>query len=447
MTDDRITARSASELAAGIQAGEFSSAEVVAAFVDRIEQLNPALNAVCHIDAKRARQDAIRADRAVAAGVASGPLHGVPMLLKDSHRVARMPTIVGNPAATRQPARTDGAVAARLRDAGAIILGKTNVATDLADFQTDNPVFGRTNNPWNVERTPGGSSGGAAAAVAARLTPFEVGSDIAGSIRVPAHFTGIWGLKPTGGSIPVRGHVTEPVRHPRGGGLNALVTIGPLARGPRDLQLLFEALQPGAEPAPATRPVVTLGLLPSLPGLPVTSATRDAVLAAGEAASAIGLRAELIDDPPPSDAHHRVYVRAYDAARRVGSRWTMLAELAEAQAAVRADWDRLLERHDAIILPVAMCAAFTHRPSGTPIEVDGAEMPYWRLTRYCEQFNLTGHPALAMPFSADAHGMPIGIQLVGRHGQDQRLIQLAAAISRQRTVLGPALPRMVPAIG
>jgi amidase len=447
MNDDRITSRSAWELAAGIRAGDLSSAEVVAAFVDRIERLNPQLNAVCHLDAERARQHAIRADRAVGAGVASGPLHGVPILLKDSHRVARMPTMVGNPAAPRRPARTDGTVAARLRDAGAIILGKTNVATDLADFQTDNAVFGRTNNPWDLERTPGGSSGGAAAAVAARLTPFEVGSDIAGSIRVPAHFTGIWGLKPTAGSIPVRGHVTEPVRHPRGGGLNALATIGPLARDPRDLELLFKVLKPGAEAPPATRPVVTLRLLPSLPGLPVTSAIHDAVLAAGEAATAIGLRPELIDDPPPSDAHHRVYMRAYEAARRLGSRWSTSAALAEAQAAVRADWDRLLERHDAIILPVAMCAAFTHRPSGTPIEVDGAEMPYWRLTRYCEPFNLTGHPALAMPFAMDAEGMPIGIQLVGQHGQDQRLIELAAAISSERTVLGPALPRMVPACG
>lgn len=427
---DDFTSRSASELAAGMRTRRFSSAEVVAAFVDRIEALNPELNAVCHLDAERAMRAAARADSALASGTAVGPLHGVPVLLKDSHRVAGMPTVVGNPAVARRPARNDGAVAARLRGAGAILIGKSNVATDLADFQTDNPVFGRTNNPWDLARTPGGSSGGAAAAVAARFTPVEVGSDIAGSIRLPAHFTGIFGLKPTAGSIAVRGHVTEPARHARGGGVGALVTIGPLAHSPDDLHLLFQVLAQTSAARSSLRPGTRLGLLPSLPGLRVAAAISASLLAAGEAAAGAGMRPDLIADPPPSAAQHKAYVRVYDAARRIGSRWKRRPVLVAAEAAVRAEWDRLLLRHDAVILPVAMCTAFSHRPTGSPIEVDGDEVPYWGLSRFCEPFNLTGHPAITVPFGHDAEGMPIGIQVVARHGHDVWLIELASALAR-----------------
>ena len=175
MTDP--IAVSATRLAAAIRRREVSATEAVGAHVKRIGRLNLAINAVIHLDEERALAAAGRAD---AVRDLRGPLHGIPMTLKDSHRVAGMPTVVGNPAASRAPASHDGFVAERLRAAGAILIGKTNVARDLADFQTDNPVFGRTNNPWDPSRTPGGSSGGASAALAARLTPLEVGSDIAG---------------------------------------------------------------------------------------------------------------------------------------------------------------------------------------------------------------------------------------------------------------------------
>lgn len=193
------------QLAAAIRAGHVSAVEVLEAHLAQIDSYNLALNAVVTVDAEQARVRAREADAALVRGEMWGPLHGVPFTLKDAHSTADLRTTAGFPPLADHVPREDGTVTARLKEAGGVLIGKTNVPAMLADFQTSNPIFGRTNNPWNVERTPGGSSGGAAAALASGMTPFEIGTDLSGSIRIPAHYCGLFGLKPTERRVSLAG--------------------------------------------------------------------------------------------------------------------------------------------------------------------------------------------------------------------------------------------------
>jgi amidase len=198
-----------------IRRREISAAEVLEAAIQRVEARNPALNAVVVHDLPRARKLAKAADRARAKGEKLGPLHGVPMTVKESYDVVGMPTSIGFEAHRDDRPDHDALVVARLRDAGAIVWGKTNLPVAMADWQSFNPVYGTTNNPWDPTRVPGGSSGGSAAALAAGLTPLEFGSDIGASIRNPAHYCGVFGHKPTIGIVPSRGHGLPPYVHDR----------------------------------------------------------------------------------------------------------------------------------------------------------------------------------------------------------------------------------------
>ncbi|HEX5166070.1 MAG TPA: amidase family protein, partial [Thermomicrobiales bacterium] len=216
--------RSAGELARMVRQRDVSAVEVVEAHLTRIDRLNGALNAIVTLDADGALAQA----RQIDAGQGDGALRGVPITLKDCHETAGMRTTSGHPPLANYVPAADGTIAGRLRAAGAIILGKTNVSELLADAQSDNPVFGRSNNPWNLDRTPGGSSGGAAAAVAAGLAPLDIGSDIGGSIRMPAHCCGIAGIKPTERRVSNHGHIPDLPGQPRGA--RYMNSIGPLAR-------------------------------------------------------------------------------------------------------------------------------------------------------------------------------------------------------------------------
>src|SRR5918995_2010509 len=251
MAGGSLTTLSATRLAQLIAQRELSAVELVDAHLERIEAVNRTLNAFVFVDREGARRQARAADAAVLRGDALGPLHGVPLSIKSSVAVAGMPWETGSPFRRGVTGDRDATLVSRVRQAGAIILGVTNVAEQLMAWETDNALYGRTNNPWDVTRTPGGSSGGESAAIAAGLSAGGVGSDGGGSIRVPAHFTGIVGLKPTPGRVPATGHFP-----PCGGPFALTGVVGPMARTVDDVALLLSVMagpdigDPNGHPVP-----------------------------------------------------------------------------------------------------------------------------------------------------------------------------------------------------
>src|SRR5436309_7656407 len=280
-----IVFSSTTQLAAAIRAGHVSATEVLKAHLVQIDKHNPALNAIITMDAERAYERAREADKALARGQVWGPLHGVPFTLKDAHATAGMRTTSGFPPLDHVP-QEDSTVTARLKAAGGILIGKTNVAAMLADYQSSNPIFGRTNNPWNIERTPGGSSGGAAAALASGMTPFEIGTDLSASIRIPAHFCGLFGLKPTEKRVSLA-RLIPGLSGPRP--VRIMSCIGPMARTVEDLALLYSIIagpdgrDTEVQPVPVDD-VPTLALkqlriafAPTFPGFPAAAEMRETV--------------------------------------------------------------------------------------------------------------------------------------------------------------------------
>src|SRR5277367_4544494 len=245
-----LTFLSAVSMAEQIRLKTLSPVELVEAHLFRIEKLNPRLNAFVQVDAERARHQASKAEAAVMRGESLGPLHGVPVSIKSSIDVAGMHCEAGTELRAGHVAEKDAPLVTRLRQAGAIILGITNTPELLMAWETDNLLYGRTNNPWDLERTAGGSSGGEAAAIAAGMSAGGVGSDGGGSIRVPAHFSGICGLKPTPGRIPSTGHFP-----PSGGPFALIGVVGPMARTLGDLKALFEVMQGPDDGDPSSAPV------------------------------------------------------------------------------------------------------------------------------------------------------------------------------------------------
>ena len=234
--NETLLFQSATDAAQAVRRKEISSRELTETLLAWIEATNPALNAVVELRPEAALREATTADEAIARGDDTGPLHGVPMTIKDSFNVAGMHTTWGNPAFADFVADSDATVARRLRQAGAIIVGKTNVAFMLADFgQTANEFYGVTKNPWDITRTPGGSTGGAAAALSAGMTFLEYGSDLVGSIRIPASFCGVYGLKPSVGIVPLSGF-QPPGPPPPPSDMMYMSAVGPLGRSPRDLR-------------------------------------------------------------------------------------------------------------------------------------------------------------------------------------------------------------------
>ena len=444
-TEDLVFS-SATALAGAIRAREVSAVEVLNAHLSQIEKHNRALNAVVTLDAERARQRAAEADRALAGGQIWGPLHGVPFTLKDAHATAGVRTTTGFPPLANQVPPDDGTVAARLKAAGGILLGKTNVAEMLADFQTSNPIFGRTNNPWNLERTPGGSSGGAAAAVAAGLSPFDVGTDMSGSIRIPAHFCGVHGFKPTETRVSLAGLIPG-LPSPRS--VRIVSCIGPLARTLEDTALIYKIIAgpdqrdtevrpvPVEDPTPLSLAKLRIACAPAPAGFPVAAAIRGALedlardmqqagatveeaalpeldygadsAAAGEL---IGMMVGAFQpNPGRSPATLAAYLQALDCRDR-----SILA------------WEQFFEKWDALLCPPAMVPAFPHVEPGSPLRVDGKKVEYWSISAHTALFNYSGHPALVMPHRRDRQGLPIGIQLVGKRWGESRLLAVGSAL-------------------
>ncbi len=443
-----IVFSSTTQLAAAIRAGDVSATEVLEAHLAQIATHNPALNAIITMDAERAYERAREADKALARGQVWGPLHGVPFTLKDAHATAGVRTTTGFPPLADYVPQEDSPVAARLKAAGGVLLGKTNVHMMLADpAQTSNPIFGRTNNPWNIERTPGGSSGGAAAALAAGMTPFDIGTDLTGSIRIPAHFCGVFGLKPTEQRVPLTGLIPGlPGPRP----IRIMSCIGPMARTVEDLALLFaiiagpDGCDTEVQPVPVDEaPQLALKQLrvafaPTFPGLPVAAEIRDAVETLARQLSPFCAAVEEAT-LPEVDFNQELMNAGALIGMMMGAfqpeeqeRPTTLAQYLEAldrrDQSILA-WEQFFEKWDVLLCPPSMMTAFPHCEPGSPLHVDGQEVIYWAVSGHGTLFNYTGHPAVALPYKLDRDGLPIGIQVGGKRWDESRLLAIAKAIS------------------
>ena len=442
-----IVFSSTTQLAAAIQAGHVSATEVLEAHLAEIAAHNPTLNAIVTMDAERAYERAREADAALARGEFWGPLHGVPFTLKDAHATAGMRTTTGFPPFADYVPQEDSTVTARLKAAGGILIGKTNVPVMLADFQTNNPIFGRTNNPWNVERTPGGSSGGAAAALAAGMTPFEIGTDLSASIRIPAHFCGVFGLKPTEHRVPLTGLIPglPPPRSVR-----IMSCLGPMARTVEDLALLYSLIagpdgrDTEVQPVPVDQmPNLALKHLriafaPTFPGFPVAADIRHAV---EELAQQLQPLCAAVEEATlPQVDFNQELMRAGEMTGMIAGafqpeeqeRPTTLAQYLEAlhirDQSIFA-WEQFFEKWDVLLCPPSMVTAFPHCEPGSPLQVNGQEVVYWMVSAHGTLFNYTGHPAVVLPYKLDRDGLPTGVQLVGKRWDESRLLAVVKALS------------------
>ena len=448
-------------LARRLRQRKLTAVEALEAHLERIEERNPVLNAVVSLDADRARKSAAAADAALRRDEVWGPLHGVPMTLKDAHDVAGLRTTVGTKELDRV-ADADGTVAARLRAAGAILIGHTNVASWLADpLQTVNPVFGRTSNPWDPERTPGGSSGGAAAALAAGMTPLEVGSDLAGSIRLPAHFCGVYGLKTTEHRVPFTGFFRQPEGVPRS--VRILSVLGPLARDLGDLELLLRVIS-GPDGQDGDVPPVPLGsrrrlrlqdlrlaVAPALPGEKVAKSVRQQVERVAAEVSNAGAK---VDERLPDLDWEDLYKLFGDLAATITSLFSPGAHLRDEQrklawyfeALERRDrltaaWQKYFADLDGLILPPALTNAFPHRETGAAVEVERKAVSYWEIGSALTISNLTGLPGLVAPAGLDDDGLPVGIQIVGPLWSEMRLLAIARELEKMGILPGFQAPK------
>jgi len=458
----------ARELIEDLKAKRISARELLNAHVARSEKYAKLLNAVIDSDMVRATADAAAIDEARVRGEPLGPLAGLPMTIKDGLDVENMPAVSGNPALTGRPKNcTDAAVVHAAREAGAVIWGKTNVPLMLGDFQTYNAVYGTTNNPFDVTRTPGGSSGGAATALASDISPLEIGSDIGGSLRHPANFCGVCALKPTWGVLDLRGHV-PPL--PDAYFETDLGVVGPMARNSEDLKLLWSVLH--GSPTQSRRDVkgARIAVWDEEPGFPLANDVRDGVVRAADALSRAGaivertkpdisggmlmetytalLIAILSIDLPDAMAEGFESMREADrkAVEEQGERAAAALYRLRAGASYRDVMRAAIRRQrmkdkfkaffdsgwSAILMPISPVTAFKHlhEPgfNERTLEADGETIPYSSMLNWIAPATALHAPALAVPAGRAPSGLPVGVQLVGRwHGED-RLFDFAAAI-------------------
>lgn len=421
---------------AAIASGQTSARAEIEAAIARIEARDGDINAVVVRDFDRARVAADAADERLHAGERT-PLLGLPMTVKEAFDVAGLPTTWGFEFARGNVASEDAIAVRRLKAAGAIVLGKTNVAPGLADWQSDNPVYGSTANPADIARTAGGSSGGSAAALASGMVALELGSDIGGSIRVPAHFCGVWGHKPTYGALSDHGH-----RFPGTDGASPpLGVIGPMARDADDLALALDIL--ADRPLPKTE-LPTAGLrllmLTGHPATPVDPAIVAAVERAGAALEGLGVEVDTTSDLLPDlAAQHRAYGKmlAITLTRGAPSPAGKVAtaadwfELLDAQARNRRAWQALFARYDAVLAPPNAVTAFEHRGDAfndRRLTIDGQDVAYDVQLVWAGLATYPGLPATCFPAGRGDGGVPVGVQVMCDIDHDHRAIAIARLI-------------------
>jgi amidase len=462
----------AGETAARIRHGSLTAVEAVRACVERIGTLNPRFNAVVDLHDAEALVRAHEADAALARGESWGPLHGVPVTVKDVYDVAGMRITFGWPPMRRNVARGDAFAVGRIRGAGAIVLGITNAPLGSYDWQCWNPLHGRTRNPWDPRRTPGGSSGGSAAAIAAGFSALELGSDAAGSIRVPTHFCGVIAMKPTETRVSGRGHGHFPgipysLRH--------ICTYGPIARSVGDLEVAMGLLVspdpafPDAppvpfEPAPPRDPAtLRIAWTDAFGGYPVSAATsrtlREVAAKLESAGATVERRApDAIDGtdalvtwgeingfetgvalpryasvPMRFGAAAQFGRGAFSRGLRRGMAFNARRYFFALDRRDRCcgEFDAFLRGCDAWLCPVAAVPAITHRRTGARVEVDGRKTSYsLALGAWASFVALLGAPAVVLPAGRSDEGLPIGIQVVGRRWDDAGVLAVAKVIER-----------------
>jgi Asp-tRNA(Asn)/Glu-tRNA(Gln) amidotransferase A subunit family amidase len=458
-----LTFLPAASMAEQIRKKKISPLQLVEAHLAQIEKLNPRLNAFVHVDAERALEAAVVAETSVMQGKTLGPLHGVPISVKSSLAVAAMRCESGTRLRSGFMPERDAPLVARLRAAGAIVLGTTNTPELLMAWETDNLLYGRTNNPWDLERTPGGSSGGEAAAIAAGMSAGGVGSDGGGSIRVPAHFSGICGLKPTPGRIPATGH------YPVSAGPFALIgVVGPMARTVADLKVLFEVMQGPdvgdtcAAPVPVRWPSdgetkkLRIGYFEDDGRTPVTAETRAAVGIAAQALRSAGFQVERLRPEGLEEARQlwwKYFVVAggmllgplfrgresdlspilkqfleYSAAEPALTAETVLQAWMQRDG-LRARFLGQMEQYPLLLCPAASIPAFRHGERSW--QVESKTVDYLDAWSYAEFFNLLGNPAVAVPVGRSSDGLPIGVQVVGRPWEEEQVLSVAAALEKE----------------
>jgi len=470
--------KTAGELGAALAARQVSAVELTKDAIARIEAHDGALNAVCVRDFDRALVAARAADAALAAGEKK-PLLGIPMTVKESYNIAGLPTTWGFPPMKDYVPTEDALAVTRCKAAGAVVLGKTNVPLALGDFQSYNDIYGTTGNPWDLGRTPGGSSGGSSAALAAGYGPLSLGSDIGGSLRAPAHFCGVYAHKPSLGLVAARGHT--PPGAPALPRESDLAVVGPMARCAADLSLLLDVIA-GPDPLdagiayrlelPQARHAVLKDfrvlVLDTHPLLPSAASVRTAIagLAKGLAASgaSVAYESPLLPDLSETGRLYLRLLRAFlgftvppdvyerfraGAAGLAPDDTSTEAENLRGWAAthrdwliddarrgrLKAQWADLFRTFDAVICPVMPTPAFPHDHSGRTderrIAIDGVAHPYIDQLIWAGVATAPGLPATAVPLGLSPEGLPIGAQIVGPFLEDRTPLALAAFIEQE----------------
>jgi amidase len=441
----RITA---TRLLAGLRKRSFSASELCEAEISRIEKLDPQINAVVVRDFERARADARAADEALAKGD-TRPLLGVPMTVKESYDLRGHPTTWGVADHRGHRAREDALAVQRLKSAGAIVLGKTNVPPVLADWQADNPVYGRTNNPYDLSRSPGGSSGGSAAALAMGFSALELGSDIGGSIRVPAAFCGVFGHKTTWGVIPQAGHTP--------GGFTGLGpplgVLGPLARSAQDLGIALGVMAgPDADspanslslPAPRHAKLASyrVFIIDSHPIVAPDSDVRHAIDDMAERLTAEGASVARSSSLLPDLAAswrtyqailHTVMTRRSSNGREPISAHEYLDRLDE-QHRIRRQWADFFRHFDVAVAPVFSTPAFPHTDEPDwrrrSLDLDGEPANYGHQLAWASIATVANLPATAVPLGLNSRRLPLSAQIIGPHLEDRTTIAFAGLVAK-----------------
>jgi amidase len=477
-----IVFATATQLAQMIRNREVSALEALDACLAQIDQYNSQVNAIVTLDIERARTKAKEADEALAKGENWGKLHGVPITIKDAIETTDLQTTASYPPLKNYVPQSDATTVTRLKRAGAVVFAKTNLAKLAGDYQTNNPIFGITNNPWNLNCTVGGSSGGSASAVAAGFSALDIGSDVAGSIRHPAHCCGVYGFMPTDHRVPTTGHIPPLPGKPKY--IRHMLRIGPLARSVEDLQLCFSLIAGADERQPEISPVpldemadkklseLRIAWTYGYDFLPISQDTRSCIQSLIDRLRDTGC---YLEECNPTDfdweealgnysafSSYELFASASRLGILAGIQMGLTSELAaRIQTTFKSgtplakkgnlafppsfekyktvltkrdhamsQMDRFMEEWDAWICPVSITPAFPHCDFGQSIEVDGVRFPYLLACGgYTMPLNFTGSPVVAIPIGRSKKGLPIGVQVVGKRWKDMNLLTVASQIA------------------